>query len=397
MQVDPTKEPAEFSLVLGGPLFQFFRRTHLAGDKLQLLPRRILVLALLAWAPLLLLSVVEGHAWGGTVKLPFLHDVEMHLRLLLALPLLIVAELVVYLRMRPLVRQFLDRDLIPESQRRKFDAAITSAMRLRDSVTAEILLLAFVYLVGVALFWRTQVALDVSSWYGMSMDGKFQPSMAGWWLGWVSLPLFQFLLLRWYFRLFIWARFLWQVSRIELRLMPTHPDRCGGVGFLASVSRRAFAPLLLAQGVLLAGLIANRIFYAGAKFPEFKVEIIGLVALMVFAILGPLLVFFPKLAATRSAGLREYGTLAQRYVREFDSKWLRGGAPTGEPLIGSADVQSLADLANSFDVVKGMSVVPFTMPTVLQLAVTTLIPVVPLMLTMISVEELLMRILKIVL
>jgi hypothetical protein len=179
--------------------------------------------------------------------------------------------------------------------------------------------------------------------------------------------------------------------------MPTHPDLCGGVGFLASVSRRAFAPLLLAQGVLLAGLIANRIFYAGAKFPEFKVEIIGLVALMVFAILGPLLVFTPKLAATRSAGLREYGTLAQRYVREFDSKWLRGGAPTGEPLIGSADVQSLADLANSFDVVKGMSVVPFTMPTVLQLAVTTLIPVVPLMLTMISVEEFLMRILKIVL
>ena len=395
--MDPTKEPAEFSLVLGGPLFQFFRRTHLAGDKLQLLPRRILVLALLAWAPLLLLSVVEGHAWGGTVKLPFLHDVEMHLRLLLALPLLIVAELVVYLRMRSLVRQFLDRDLIPESQRGKFDAAIASAMRLRDSITAEVLLLAFVYLVGVALVWQTQMALDVSSWYGMSMDGKLQPSMAGWWLGWVSLPLFQFLLLRWYFRLFIWARFLWQVSRIELRLMPTHPDRCGGVGFLASLSRRAFAPLLLAQGVLLAGLIANRIFYAGAKFPEFKVEIIGLVALMVFAILGPLLVFTPKLAATRSAGLREYGTLAQRYVREFDSKWLRGGAPTGEPLIGSADVQSLADLANSFDVVKGMSVVPFTMPTVLQLAVTTLIPVVPLMLTIISVEEFLMRILKIVL
>ena len=88
-------------------------------------------------------------------------------------------------------------------------------------------------------------------------------------MGCVSLPLFQFLLLRWYFRLFIWARFLWQVSRIELSLMPTHPDRCGGVGFLASVSN-AFSPVLLAQGAVLAGMMANRIFYAGAKLPEFK-------------------------------------------------------------------------------------------------------------------------------
>ena len=99
---------------------------------------------------------------------------------------------------------------------------------------------------------------------------------------------------------------------------------------------------------------------------------------MVFAILGPLLVFSPKLAAAKRAGLREYGTLAQRYVREFDHKWLRGGAPADEPLIGSADIQSLADLGNSFEVVKDMRLVPFTLRTVLQLAVVTLLPVAPL-------------------
>src|SRR3954447_20515621 len=103
------KEPPDFSVILGGPLYQLFRRTHLAGDDLQLLRRRIVVLALLAWVPLLLLSVAEGHAWDGGVKLPFLHDVELHVRLLLALPLLIVAEMFVHLRMRPAVRQFLDR------------------------------------------------------------------------------------------------------------------------------------------------------------------------------------------------------------------------------------------------------------------------------------------------
>ena len=115
---------------------------------------------------------------------------------------------------------------------------------------------------------------------------------------------------------------------------------------------------------------------------------------MVFAILGPMLVFGPKLEAAKRAGLREYGTLAQRYVREFDDKWLRGGAPAGEPLIGSADIQSLADLGNSYEVVRGMRWVPFTGQTILQLAVATLLPVVPLALTMISLEQLLERLLK---
>jgi hypothetical protein len=143
-------------------------------------------------------------------------------------------------------------------------------------------------------------------------------------------------------------------------------------------------------------MMANRIFYAGATLPEFKLELIGLVAVMVFAILGPLLVFSPKLAAAKRQGIREYGILAQRYVREFDQKWLRGGAPADEPLIGSADIQSLADLGNSFEVVRGLRWVPFSMQTVLQLAVATLLPALPLMLTLISLEELVERLLKII-
>ena len=125
-------------------------------------------------------------------------------------------------------------------------------------------------------------------------------------------------------------------------------------------------------------------------------ELIAWVIGMLFFVLAPLLVFVPCLARTKRVGLAEYGGLAQRYVREFDEKWLRGGAPAGEPLIGSGDIQSLADLGNSYEVVKQMRWVPFTSQTVLQLAATTLAPVVPLTLTMISLEELLGRVFKIV-
>jgi hypothetical protein len=351
-------------------------------------------MVLLAWLPLLLLSAAEGRAWGGSGTLPFLKDIEMQVRLLLALPLLVVAELVVHLRMRPVVRQFIDRGLIPDAAMPKFDAAIASAMRLRNSVTAELLLIALVYTAGVAATWRSQGVLEVATWSGVAADGSWRPSLAGWWLGCVSMPLFQFLLLRWYFRLYIWARFQWQVSRIDLGFMPTHPDRCGGLGFIGGVSY-AFAPVLLAQGALLSGMMANRIIHAGATLPEFKVELIGLVGVLVFAILGPTLAFAPKLAAAKRAGLREYGTLAQTYAREFDRKWLRGGAAPGEALVGSADIQSLADLGNGIGVINEMRMAPFTLRTVFELGVMTLLPVGPLLLTMISLEELLDRVLAI--
>ena len=117
---------------------------------------------------------------------------------------------------------------------------------------------------------------------------------------------------------------------------------------------------------------------------------------MVFAILGPMLVFLPHLAAARRAGLRESGVLAARYVREFDRKWLRGGAPADEPLLGSGDIQSLADLGNSYTVVNEMRLMPFTLRTVLQLAAITLLPIAPLLLTMIPLDELLERLLKVV-
>jgi hypothetical protein len=381
-------EPPNFSLVLGGPLFQLLRRAHLSGDALELVRQRIIVISLLAWLPLLLLSALQGHALGGSAAVPFLFDVEVHVRFLVALPLLIAAELVVHQRMRFVVRQFLDRNLIPESALPRFDATIAAAFRLRNSVLAEVLLIAFVYVVGVLLVWLQYTALATATWYAVPTAAGLQLSLSGVWYGYVSLPIFQFLLMRWYFRMFIWMRFLWQVSRIDLSLVPTHPDRVGGMGFLGNTVY-AFTPLALAHGAVLAGLIANRIFYLGAALPDFKIEIAVIVVFVQCLVLGPLLVFAPQLAQARRTGNREYGTLAERYVREFDAKWLRGGAPADEALVGSADIQSLADLANSYDVVKTMRIAPITKEAIVQLAAATVAPMVPLALTMMSLEELL--------
>jgi len=377
-------------------LFQLLLRARVTSDGLTLVVRRIILFMLIAWVPLLALSALEGHLRDGDVALPFLLDLETHIRFLVVVPLLLAAELVVHRRLLTVARAFLDRDLISDAEDARFDAAINSAFRLRNSVLAELLLLAFVYGVGVLVVWRHYTALAVPTWYARHSAEGYRLDGAGIWYAYVSLPIFQFLLLRWYFRLFIWIRFLWQVSRLELSLVPTHPDQLGGLGFLGNTVF-AFSVLLVAHGAMLAAQIANRIFFAGAALPDFKEEIFVTLVFLLCLVFGPLLVFAPQLSRAKRRGLLEYGTLAERYVREFDGKWLRGGAQASEPLMGSADIQSLADMGNSFTVVRTMRLAPIGRDALLELAACVLVPLMPLLLTVMPVEQLVKKLVGLVL
>jgi len=385
----------DFSLVLGGPLYQAFRRSRLSGDGLELLRRRVLVLAGLAWLPLLLLTALAGQALGGPTGLSFLRDIEAHVRFLIALPALIGAELLVHLRLRPVVAQFVERRIVSPEDLPRFDRAIRSTLRLRNSMVVEIALLAFVYSVGLWV-WKNEIALGTASWYATPDGAQLHLTPAGVWYAYVSVPIFQFILLRWYFRLFLWFSFLFRVSRLNLRLAPSHPDRSAGLSFLGRGSY-AFAPILFAQSALLSGWIASQIFYAGQNLMAFKTEIGAFVAFFVAVVLTPLAVFAPGLARAKREGLGSFGRLSSRYVGEFEEKWFRGGAPPDEPLLGSADIQSLADLGNSYQVVREMRLVPFGWKDVTRLAAGAAVPLLPLALTILSLEELVARLLKVLL
>lgn len=209
----------------------------------------------------------------------------------------------------------------------------------------------------------------------------------------VSIPIVQFILLRWYFRLFIWFRFLWQVSRVDLNLIATHPDRCGGLAFLGK-SSYFFGPVLFAQGAMLTGLVASRVLYRGESLLSFKLQIGGFVGFFVLVILGPLLMFTPRMARVRREGLADYGLLAQRYVESFQQKWVRRDPSTPEELLGAADIQSLGDLGNCYALVRDMRPIPFALDDITRLAAATAAPLLPLLLTVFSPEELVMYVLK---
>lgn len=394
MIIERNEDKPDFSLVLGGPLFQLWRRTYMSGDALELARRRVIVIALIAWLPLLGLSVIGGHALGG-IKIPFLYDIEAHVRFLIALPVLIGAEVIIHARIRPATRRFVERGIIVGEDIPKFYEAIKAAMRIRNSVVVEVILMILVYPLGFYV-WKTQITTGTPSWYSLNQGAGWHFTLAGYWYVLVSLPIFQFILLRWYLRFSIWFLFLWRVSRLKLRLIATHPDRSGGLGFLAN-SSYAFAPILFAQGAMLSALIANRVLYAGQALVSFKMEAAGIIVFFMIAVLSPLLVFSPHLARAKRKGLRDYGGLASRYVNEFDGKWIDGGAPKDEQLLGSGDVQSLADLGNTFGVVVDTRLVPFGMKDLARLAAATAAPLLPLTLTVISFEELVERLIKILL
>jgi hypothetical protein len=385
------KESVDFSLVLGGPIFQLLRKSHLAGDGLELVHRRLLTITLVAWLPLALLATF-GHPGPNIGGLSFFHDVEVQIRFLIALPVLIAAELIVHSRIRPVVRRFVERRIVLPQDLPRYHRAIESAVGLRNSIPAEVGLLIFVYTVGLWV-WNVRITFAASTWYATA-GGRWHLTPAGFWYVFVSIPILQFILLRWYLRFFIWFRFLWHVSRINLNLVPTHPDRCAGLAFLGK-SAYAFGPVLFAQGTMLAAVVASRVLYKGESLLSFKLQIAGFVVFFVFGIFGPLLMFTPRMASAQRKGLADYGLLAQHYVESFEQKWIVRDPTPSEELLGAADIQSLADLGNSYALVRDMRSIPFGVEDVSRMAAATAAPLLPLLLTIFSPDELFMRVIKV--
>jgi hypothetical protein len=394
--IPPDPKAPDFSLVLGGPLFQFFRRVHLSGNALELLNRRVVFISAIAWLPLLVFSVIEGHAQTGILKIPFLYDVEAHARFLIALPALIIAEVTVHLRLSPMIRHFVDRRIVAEKDLPAYNAAIDSTLRIRNSMVVEAILILFVYTFGVALWRQSHLNTGSATWFSQPDASGPHLTIAGYWYGYVSSPIFQFILLRWYMRIVLWLQLLWRISRLDLKLTVSHPDRSGGIGFLGK-GTYAFGPILFAQGTLLSAMIATRVLYEGKTLQSFQFEAGALIIAMLLFVLGPLLMFLPLMDRTQRKGIAEFGLLAQRYTRGFEDKWIRGTEPVESELLGTADIQSLADLANSYTVVSEMGIVPFTLQDAIRLTLATAVPLLPLALTVFSVEEVLSGLVKILL
>jgi hypothetical protein len=380
-----------FLLMEGGPLFTLQKRVGLIKEGFPYLKRRALVAALITWVPLLILAGLQGLAFGHKVPVPFLRDFSGYSRFLLAVPLLLLAENVLGPRIAEAAAHFVTSGVIKKKDFQRFDKLVELGLRSRDSVIAEIVLIGLAY----ALSWVAFRAIPnhVSTWYrsGAETDGTL--TWAGYWLVAFCVPLYQFLVLRWLWRLFLWFQFLSRVCKLDLQLYPTHPDEAAGLGFVGE-AQRFFGMILFAFSLGSTGVLAREIVYDHIPLVTYAPSIATYVVIALLIVVGPLMVFTGVLLKTKRIGLHQYGALATNYTGSFHWKWIEHKTPEQEPLLGSADIQSLADLGNSYGYVEKMKPLPVDPRTLLHLVLASLLPLTPLLLTVMPLKDILKLLFK---
>jgi hypothetical protein len=343
-----------------------------------------LALGLLLWGVAMLLRVVEGR-WEGILSISM---IGAHVRLLVVLPCLFVAEAWAGPRWTTFVETIVKSRVVRTEDHPLLAASIRRVTRLNDSWWPDLACFVLAVLFGVI-----GPALHLPG-----STSTFDPTvgsvpLSGAWYFIICMTVFRFLLLRWLCRFGLWVFFLWRLTRLELDLVPTHPDFAGGLGYLEVVHTH-FLPLSFALSSLFAASYAEEI--AQGRITLEGAGPILVVSLVVQAILffGPLFIVSPELWACRVRGLSEYMEFGTTYVTRFDRKWLRGGAPPDEPLLGTGDLQSLADLGNSLKVASSMRWVPLSFEMARDFAVAALLPILPLLLLEYPVTELARKLLE---
>jgi hypothetical protein len=381
---------AEFSIVAGGPIYDFLLQSRWVQQRLPNALRRLIALVAITWIPLLLLSIRDGVAFGYKVRVPFLYDLSVYGRFLVALPLLILAEIIIEPGIRMVVAEFVKGGIVPTEERQKFDSVLNNMQRWRDSAVPEIVLLVLAFF-PLFVFQREWAPGVVSSWH----TNRGGLTAAGWLFAAFSAPMLRFITYRWIFRYLLWSILLWRITRLRLVLMPTHPDHAGGLLFLA-VAQRRFGILFCASGAVFAGRMANNLVFEHTPIRSFESLMVGFVVLCLIIGLLPLVLVAPTLRVVRNKGLIDYGKLARDYTGSFDRKWVHTGSVPSEPLLGSSDIQSLADMGNSFQMVEAMNIAPITKRLVLQIGVQAALPLLPVIVLGTPTSQLVRAIIKMV-
>jgi len=373
-----------------GPFNRFQQTLQLADANNPRTASRALLFALVSWLPLVALASAQGFAINEDPRQSLLMDFTVYARFLVAVPLFIIGESVASGRYSMIVDYLVRSGIVAGSERQDYDGLLSDIRRFQDSRMAELLLGVLAY-AGAAFSVFRHAMFEQSAWLTPSAVGASPLSWAGAWYAAVSMPLFLFLFFRSVWSWFIWLLFLWRLSRLKLRLTPTHPDLAGGLNILSD-SPYAIGVFVFAIGSVLSSVLTKRVVFDGASVVSFNTVFIAYLLLAVLISVGPLLVFAGKLNRLRLQGLRDYGALASQHAQLFDDKWIKKvGAIEGieETPLGSPDMSSLADLNTNYETVKKIKLFPFGVRAIGVLAASALIPMAPLILMEFPLKEIL--------
>lgn len=361
----------------GGPPLRLERLLGLVKPGQPMLSRRAMLAVLIGWLPLAVLAAAQLLISSDESAKSFFSDFAVHARFLVALPALIFAEAECVPRLGKIVNHFVETGLIAGADTARFQAALSSTRRLLDSTICGVftVVLAYLIIAALTLYFSTDA---LPAWHRRESTSVLPLSPAGWWHALVSIPLLLIHFFGWLWRLALWARFLFLMSRLDLQLIPGHPDRVGGLKFVSS-SIRGFRLISFALGAVVAGSIANSQVHHGKQPLDSRNLVIGLLVFLLILFAGPLTIFLRKLRQTKKRGVFEYGALARTIGAQFEAKWLGQKASLDETSLEVPDFSATTDLYSVTANVYAMRQVPFSIHELIgPIVLAAMLPFLPL-------------------
>jgi hypothetical protein len=365
---------ADFSLAQSGRLNTVLRWLHLEDDTPKGYVRRSLVMVGATWLPMLILSAMQGLAWGNRVDINFLKDFSIHFKFILVLSLLIFSESSVDQRLSELTGEFFKSGILGEKDLPALDRIKKRIKQLSETVVADWVIL-IVVIVNIYIRWRSN-ANNISMWFLIPDQQGEHISLAGYWYALFALPVFQYIVFRWFWRWILWFIYFLKISKLPLQLRSAHPDKAGGLGFLG-IPPAPFLQVTLAVSIIFSTTVAVKIFWLHHRLPEYYPIMGGFILICILINILPLIVFLKPMIKQRRKGIFEYSALIARHHREFDEKWLR--KTDVNALLGSQDASSTTDLNSTFDTVMSMGVFPFNIKTMVSSILIGVLPMLPLL------------------
>jgi hypothetical protein len=370
----PGSSPA-LSFNRHGPFYQLQRWLGLLSETDLAAARRGVLFMALAWIPTVLLAALQGQALNEHHERAILFDFSAY-AFAMAIVAFVLMEQTSDRRMAWLVSQFAAYGIAPEVSRECFTQARKNMARRTGSWLAEAIILVVAYLLAYIWIQHGAERIGGGTWFGRVIDGELQFTPSGWWLLLVALPLFWFLLGRWLWRFLTWGLLLRDIARCDLRLVATHPDRCGGLAFIGQYPQ-TYLLFVFSVSLVVAATVLKQVVYAGASLLSFKFALLGLIVFLIVAFVLPLFAFTPVLLTLKKQGLSHYGALVSRHHRAFEAKWITGEGTSDAAAadsLGSPDMSSLADLSASYQIIQEMRPVPVTRQSIVPLVLVALLP-----------------------
>ncbi len=381
----------EFLASHGGPFYELQRRLKLLHDHALMSGRRAVLFIGIAWGGPFLLGLPQSLSIDTSGGLTYLTDVSVWARFVIAIGAFVLAEQQVEQRLQEELRHVVSAPVIAPSSFAGAADAVNDALRRRNSNLAEIICL-LIAIIAACVVLRHQYVTDKPSWAVMTEPAGNVVTLAGWWSIAVSIPLFWFLVTRGLWRHLVWSLLLRRLSWLELRLVATHPDGKGGIGFLADYPS-AYVTSVFGVSCAVAATLAQNLLQETATLTNISILMVVWLVIILGLFAFPLSAFSRPLFELKKVSMARLSTQATQYHRMAERKLTGSNAVAAT----GSEPEDVTDSTKQYELTRKLSPMLLSHAALLPVSAAALLPFAILASTRVPFKEVLSLVKKLLL